>query len=459
MRILQAIHDFLPRHRAGSEIHAFQLSRQLAAAHDVAVLCAEYDPSRPHGSVHERSYGGLRVFELVNNWAFARFEQTYSSPELNRALDGVLAAFRPDVLHLQSLLNLSLDLPGMAKARGIACVATLHDYTLVCPSGGQRVHAAEQHLCRTIDPERCSRCFPQSAFHAQMACHAAARTVGRSSTLLGLADVVRRRAPGLFAMAQKWVSAPATPLSARDIVRRLDAVQRMYDDVDLFVSPSRALAAEFRSLGLPEAKLKVSDYGFAPMDVPPRRPHERLRIGFVGTLAWHKGAHVLLEAASRLDAESFELLVYGDPSVSPAYAQQLEAAARGLPVRFMGGFEDERAGEAYASIDVLVVCSLWPENSPLVIHEAAMAGLPVIGARQGGIPELVEDGQNGLLYDAHSVEELASALQRCIDDPGLLERFAARLPSVKSIAQDASEWEAVYRDALANRRSHGATAP
>ena len=80
MKILHAIHDFLPRHRAGSEIYAFHLCRELARTHDVTVLCAEYDPSRPHGSLTERTFGDLPVLELVNNWAFDRFDETYSSP-------------------------------------------------------------------------------------------------------------------------------------------------------------------------------------------------------------------------------------------------------------------------------------------------------------------------------------------------------------------------------------------
>ena len=81
----------------------------------------------------------------------------------------MLEATRPDVLHVHNLLNLSFDLPRLARERGIATVATLHDYTLVCASGGQRVHVAESHVCKTIDAMRCSRCFAASPLRAQMA--------------------------------------------------------------------------------------------------------------------------------------------------------------------------------------------------------------------------------------------------------------------------------------------------
>ena len=67
-----------------------------------------------------------------------------------------------------------------------------------------------------------------------------------------------------------------------------------------------------------------------------------------------------------------------------------------------------RMAEAYQAIDLLVVPSLWLENSPLVIHEAYQSLRPVIGSRIGGICELVQDGWNGLLFDPGSAAGLAS---------------------------------------------------
>ena len=83
MRVLHAIHDFLPRHRAGSELYADALCREQGQRHEVAVLCAEYDAARPHGSVLEREHHGLPVFEIANSWAFSSFAESYASPALN----------------------------------------------------------------------------------------------------------------------------------------------------------------------------------------------------------------------------------------------------------------------------------------------------------------------------------------------------------------------------------------
>ena len=122
LRLLHAIHDFLPRHQAGSEVYTLELTRELSKRHDVFVVTAEYDPSTAHGTIRWRSHEGIPVIEIVNNWEFERFEDTYASARLNRQLAHVLDATRPDVLHVHNLLNLSFDLPRLARERGIPSV-------------------------------------------------------------------------------------------------------------------------------------------------------------------------------------------------------------------------------------------------------------------------------------------------------------------------------------------------
>jgi glycosyltransferase involved in cell wall biosynthesis len=114
-------------------------------------------------------------------------------------------------------------------------------------------------------------------------------------------------------------------------------------------------------------------------------------------------------------------------------------------VRFRGTFSAREAAAVYAGMDALVVPSLWLENSPLVIHEAFQCGVPVVGARIGGIADLVHHERNGLLYDAFSPEALAAALARLVADEPLRSRLARSTTPVKSIAEDAREWIARYR--------------
>ena len=169
---------------------------------------------------------------------------------------------------------------------------------------------------------------------------------------------------------------------------------------------------------------------------------------------WHKGVHTLIEAARRVPAGRIETLIFGDTDTFPEYTAELRRLAANAPIRFMGRFDRHQSAAVYAHFDVLVVPSIWLENSPLVIHEAYMAGVPVIGSRIGGIPDLVEDGVSGLLVDPGSPDALAHALCTLAADRPRLAAMAARLPAVKSIDGDAGEWEAIYLS-LASRARPG----
>ena len=440
-RILHAIHDFLPRHRAGSEIYAYELARELSSRHDVFILTSEFDGSVPHGTVRWRRCDSLPVIEIVNNWRVDRFDQTYRSARINAQLAHALDIIRPDVLHVHNLLNLSFDLPMLARQRSIPSVATLHDYTLVCASGGQRVHVAESHVCDVIDTERCSRCFQQSPFQALIAAAAISRGPG-GGAISRAGAVAARRFPRLANAAARKLPVPG--VSPEDLSARLSYARHVFDSVDLFVAPSEYLAREYVRLGLKSDRIRVSRLGFPPAAETIRQSGSgSLRIGFVGTIVWHKGVHVLLDSARRL-AGPFEVVVFGDPNVDPRYTSDLRRRAEGLPVRFAGAFDRAEVPRIYGSLDVVVVPSLWPENAPLVIQEAFMHGVPVVAARVGGIPEFIDHDVNGVLYEATATAALSAALQRFIDDPGLVTRLASNAPPIKTIAEDAREWEERY---------------
>jgi glycosyltransferase involved in cell wall biosynthesis len=455
VRVLHAIHDFLPRHRAGSEIYARdlcgELERQGIATH---VLCAEYDPARPHGSLAWRIEDDLGVTEVVNNWAFDSFAESYEARNLVPSFATVLDAIAPDVLHLHSLLNLSFALPALARARGIPVVATIHDYTLVCPSGGQRYHLAERWICREIEPERCARCFPQHALGVQLGFGRVALAAPGGRWLGGAAKGLARRLPWLArAGAGALKAAAPAKLSPADFELRLRRAHEVFAQVDTWVSPSAALAREFAGLGFPPERLEVSALGHAHPARPLREPARPLRVGYVGTLIWHKGVHLLIEAARQLRGAPLVFEIWGDPAVAPDYADLLRRSLDALPVRLRGGFDDDRRAAVYSELDVLVVPSLWLENSPLVVREAFEAGLPVVAARIGGLPELVEDGKSGLLFDPDSASDLARALWRLTDEPGLWSRLAQARPPLKTLSQDAAEWGDRYRNVAGRRRA------
>jgi glycosyltransferase involved in cell wall biosynthesis len=172
------------------------------------------------------------------------------------------------------------------------------------------------------------------------------------------------------------------------------------------VAPSRAMADFMVSHGFPARLVHVIPYGMELGENGPRPQHDTLVAGVAANLEYWKGIDVLLEAA-RLVQSPVRLEIYG----VGAEQAVLERLAEGLDANFNGFVQDPLAG-----LDVLVQPSR-ADNLPLSILEAMAAGLPVIGTRTGGIPELVIDGETGLLVEPERPEELAAALDSLAADP------------------------------------------
>jgi glycosyltransferase involved in cell wall biosynthesis len=450
LRVVHVVHDYLPRHQAGSELYVAALcAQQRVLGHNPTVFAATYAPGRRQGEFRWRVHDGVPVIEVVNNWEAGDFPETYDAGWLQRAFTRVLEAAEPHVVHVHNLMNLALGLPALAHGRGLPVVATLHDYTFACPSGGQRIHRRESHICHRIDPARCARCFSESPFHAQW-------HFGRMTRVLpaGRARRLAARAARIEVLARvgrtgtRGSATPAT--TAVDMERRLDVAREVFRHFRRVVAPSRSLADEYRSLGFPAGRIEVSDYGFAPLERATRSASAagRLRIGFMGTLVWHKGADVLVEAARLLPRGRVVVRLHGDEHVFPEYTQQLRARAHDLPVEFRGRFDHADVAAVLAGLDVLVVPSRWLENSPLVIHEAFMARVPVVASAIGGIPDLLGAGAHGVLVPPDDPAALADALCQLIESPHRVRALADRSPAVKTIADDAAEWVARYESAI-----------
>src|SRR5262249_28885649 len=160
--------------------------------------------------------------------------------------------------------------------------------------------------------------------------------------------------------------------------------------------PSRFVGQMFRDAGFDHPRLVYSDYGIPAFSKAPKagRP-AHLRFGYFSAVIPHKGIEPLINAFRRMASPDVRLLVQGQ--ANPDYlAKVKQLASNDSRIAFREPYDDTTLAEAFACIDVLVVPSLWYENSPIVIHEAAMAGVPVVAADIGGMAEYVRPGQNGV---------------------------------------------------------------
>lgn len=161
--------------------------------------------------------------------------------------------------------------------------------------------------------------------------------------------------------------------------------------------------------------------------------HSAPVIGVVGRINRQKGHHVLLRAAAILARRGLNIhLVFvgapNDRSTEDAvYRRSLESAARawGLAERVFWAGHVEDPNVFYAVLDGLVIPSIVAEGMPMVALEALQWGVPVIGSRVGGIPEVVFDDVNGFLTPPENADALAGCLERLLRDSGLRTRLQA----------------------------------
>jgi glycosyltransferase involved in cell wall biosynthesis len=195
------------------------------------------------------------------------------------------------------------------------------------------------------------------------------------------------------------------------LVHGLLGIEALLARLGHVVAPSRAMADFLSSHGFPARLLDVIPYGVEAAAPNGRPPNDVFVLGTAANLEYWKGIDVLIEACS-LVAAPLRLELFGDGTLRGS----LEAQAReaGVDARFHGFVAD--APSRLAGLDAFVLPSRG-DNLPVAILEAMAAGVPVVGTRVGGIPELVADGTTGLIVEPDRPRELAGALEALARDP------------------------------------------
>lgn len=206
--------------------------------------------------------------------------------------------------------------------------------------------------------------------------------------------------------------------------------------------PSAYLRAVALGWGLEPRRVSVLPNP-AP-SVPPLPPREELRawlvegpaflLAFAGRLTAQKDLDVALEAVAGIPAVTLAIL--GEGPERPALEARAATLGPGGRARFLGGGDREDVLRLFRAADASVLSSAW-ENFPHTVVESLAVGTPVVATAVGGVPEVVRDGENGLLVPPRDPQALAAAIRRLVDDTALRARLAAAAaPSVAPLAEE-----------------------
>lgn len=407
LRVLIASHSHPEVSNGGAEIAAFQLFRGLQQRADCQAWflgCDRAGGAERPGAVFSQPFSDAEFLYCAG--AFDWFKFANPDPRFPAEFERLLRDLAPDVAHFHHYINFGLEALLHVRRALPRCriVVTLHEYLAICHHYGQMVTKQHRNLCYQSSPTRCQQCFPEFA---------------RS-----------------------------------DFFLRTRYIQRFFDLVDVFVSPSRFLAERYVAWGVPADRMVVRENlmpehaGGAPPALPAKGP---LRIGFFGQISSLKGIDVLFDCAEALAAQDVTAVgfdIHGDyrgqpPEFQQAFLARLARASGN--VRFHGPYDRTRVDRLMQGVHAVLVPSVWWENSPVVIQEALRNRRPVICSDIGGMAEKVRVGIDGFHFAAGSAMALATLLRQLSAKRAPLLDLAGRMTGAPGEVASLDDYVRLYR--------------
>ena len=313
----------------------------------------------------------------------APFFSGMHNPFAAKSFGEFLKSNRPDVVHIHNLYPLiSPSILPVCKAFGVPVVMTVHNFRLVCPNG-----------LLLSKGEICHRCLGGREYWCIM-----------------------RNCENSFLKSMGY--------ALRTAAARL--LRRYYDNVDHFIFLSEFQKNILVSEGLPADRVSVLANPLSfDMKIPPAPLYKGGNssfkdgggyVAYVGRISPEKDIFSLLAAARGLGKIPFKFA--GDYHRLPEVLKN-----KPMNVEFLGQLGAKEIVEFYRNARIVVFATRCYEGFPTVLLEAMSHGLPIVCSRIGGLPEIVEDGVNGLLYEPGNAAELTARIQRLWEDAALCDEL------------------------------------
>ena len=357
MRILLA-NKFYYR-RGGDCIYMLNLEQLLNAhGHETAVFAMQYPDNLP---TPWSKYFPSEIRFSPGPGMVEAFLRPFGTREVKRKFNALLDDFKPDVVHLNNIHSqLSPIIAELAHKRRIKVVWTIHDLKLLCP----------RYDCLRNGTSICEECFTDKHKVLEYKCMKSSRTASFLA----------------YREALKWNR------------------RRLEDCSDLFVCPSQFMADKMAQGGFCKKKLHTL-CNFIDVEKCKKSSYTEKEdyYCFIGRISHEKGVQTLIEAANQLP---YRLKIIGGGPLE----EKIKSLAN-PNIEFMGFRQWEEIKEMAGRARFSVIPSEWYENNPLSVIEAQCLGTPVLGARIGGIPELIEEGVSGLCFESKNVEDLKDKIK------------------------------------------------
>ncbi len=393
---------------------------------------------------------GIDRLEIVNSphlapalWNYAQAQHEISSPALDSVLREAVSAWRAEVVHIHSLEGLAASCIPAIKETGSRVVMSLHNHHPFCP----QVYLMHRRRTPCLDYEGGLRCVDcETGIDVDLEQRRRAGLIGQEPPSIPpppMPPILRFQDDGLPTLetaellknGHPWwepiSNDPPDPGLAQRVVHPLGARRRAMvgalNACDRVLAVSESVASIAHSMGVEQGRVTVQRIaGNQSAQVQPRdRSDGLLKLVFLGFNNYYKGLHMLVDAIAMLPAElrsRVHLAAFGTGCL--AIRERAEAIRPKLAGLELGGlYEPEDLQSLLAGRDLGVVPSVWWDNGPQTLIEMLNTGLPVLGAKLGGIQGLIRHEQNGMLFHGNDRRDAARLIQRLLIEPGLVERL------------------------------------
>jgi len=356
----------------GADRHFFELNEVYEqAGHDVVPFAMDHPDNLPN------PYDKYFV-SYINFWQNPGWRDRMRTPgrvlystEARRQIRRLIEDTRPDIAHIHLIYHqISLAILPVIKEYGLPIVQTLQDYKPICAT-----------YSFVSGDSICERCMGRRFYHA----------------------VLQRCNHG---------SLPASLLNSLEMY--LHYALGWYDLPDIYIAPSDFLRRKMIESGMSPDKL-VHIPNFVNTDKYAYSDTSGDYFVYAGRLVPVKGVKTLLQAMKRVRCRNVRLIIIGDgPQRSELKA--LKERLNLENVRFVGYQSGDKLRAWMANAMFSVLPSEWYENCPISALESMAMGKPVIGARIGGIPELIGHGTDGLMFESGNAADLADQIEFLVAD-------------------------------------------
>ena len=317
--------------------------------------------------VSEVDYWGENNFKSKIRAALRVF---YSS-EARKNIQQLINRTNPDLAHIHLIYHqISPSILPIIKEAGIPIIQTLHDYKPICPTYSL---VSKNRICERCKGKRFYNAVFQKCNHDSI-----------SFSGINSLEMYLHHSLG-------W-----------------------YDIPDIFITPSEFMRNKLIEFGMPPDKLVHIPNFVDPKKFKPSQHSEDYFV-YIGRLVPIKGLITLLEAMKKVKG-TIRLLLIGDGP----QRNELEKITQDLSLRnveFLGKLDFQELINVVKLSKFNVLPSEVYENCPMAVLESMALGKPVIGSNIGGIPELIIDGEDGLLFETGNTDDLAEKLNWMIGNP------------------------------------------